>query len=438
MIYDTRASPFLVLDAPFTLWEAAKFALLLPLLPLKLAVILAAALAVGVANAAAVGACDLALPLPRWRRLAVAASSRLCTRVILAAAGFYCPRVRGREHLRRGLDREGAVVVANHVSYADAFAVVAAFCPCGITLEFTKTIPLLGPGIRALQNIYVSSDGASEQGGAARAVAERAERSAEYGVPVIVFPEGTLSDGRGLLRFKTGAFAAGRPVVPLVLRYPPARLPLPSFARALLRRALGDARAAALSDASFSPAWGIVPMPFHLLRMLTQLYNPLELEFLPVYKPTSAERNNPALYAQNVRMRMARALAPAPGGVDGGKGGRLYDKDDRTTMMALERAGVRTTWDGRRVEIDARVATADPAALGPDGRIDLGPHLAAIAAEAEAKRARRALHAAGAAAMASVAASKDGGGGAAGAGGGTAAEGADGGGGSGGSSKKVA
>lgn len=399
MIYDTRSSPFLVLDAPFTAWEAAKFCFFLPLLPIKLAVILGAALAVGVLNALAVGPCDLSQPLPRWRRLAVVASSRLCTRVILAAAGFLWPRVKGRENLRRGLE-EGAVVVSNHVSYADAFAVVAAFCPCGITLEFTKSIPLLGPGIRALQNIYVSSDGASEQGGAARAVGERAARSAEYGVPVIVFPEGTLSDGKGLLKFKTGAFAAGRPVVPLVLRYGPSRLPLVPRGK-LLGGAL---------DASFSPAWGIVPMPFHLLRMLTQAYNPLELEFLPVYHPSAAERNNPALYAQNVRVLMARALPAAPGGVDGGRGGRLYDRDDRATMMALERAGVRTSWDSRRVEIDPTVRTADPAALGADGKIDLGPHLAAIAAEAEAKKARRAAREAGAAAMASVVSAGAGGG----------------------------
>lgn len=173
-------------------------------------------------------------------------------------------------------------------------------------------------------------------------------------------------------------------------------------------------------------------MPFHLLRMLTQAYNPLELEFLPVYRPSAAERNNPQLYAQNVRLLMARALPPVPGGVDGGKGGKLYDRDDRTTMMALERAGVRTSWDGTRVEIDPSVPTADPSALGADGRIDLGPHLAALAAEAEAKRARRAQREAGAAAMKAVAASGAGGKGAGGGGGGGAAGG--GGGGSGGSS----
>lgn len=34
-----------------------------------------------------------------------------------------------------------------------------------------------------------------------------------------VAPEGTLSNGRCLLSFKTGAFVAGTPVVPILLRY---------------------------------------------------------------------------------------------------------------------------------------------------------------------------------------------------------------------------
>lgn len=34
-----------------------------------------------------------------------------------------------------------------------------------------------------------------------------------------VAPEGTLSHGRCVLKFKTGAFVAGCPVVPFVLRY---------------------------------------------------------------------------------------------------------------------------------------------------------------------------------------------------------------------------
>ena len=37
--------------------------------------------------------------------------------------------------------------------------------------------------------------------------------------PFVVAPEGTLSHGRCLLTFKTGAFVAGLPVVPILYRY---------------------------------------------------------------------------------------------------------------------------------------------------------------------------------------------------------------------------
>ena len=37
--------------------------------------------------------------------------------------------------------------------------------------------------------------------------------------PLLLFPEGTTTNGRFLLPFKTGAFLAGQPLQPVVLRY---------------------------------------------------------------------------------------------------------------------------------------------------------------------------------------------------------------------------
>jgi hypothetical protein len=37
------------------------------------------------------------------------------------------------------------------VSYVDAFAIVWALCPAGLTFAFTKEVPILGRGINALQ-----------------------------------------------------------------------------------------------------------------------------------------------------------------------------------------------------------------------------------------------------------------------------------------------
>lgn len=45
-------------------------------------------------------------------------------------------------------------------------------------------------------------------------------RAQTPGMPLLVVaPEGTLSDGRCLLQYKTGAFVAGVPVVPICFKY---------------------------------------------------------------------------------------------------------------------------------------------------------------------------------------------------------------------------
>lgn len=48
--------------------------------------------------------------------------------------------------------------IFNHVSYLDAFVVVWAFCVAGVTFNFSKHLPVLGYGVRALQNLYLPPD----------------------------------------------------------------------------------------------------------------------------------------------------------------------------------------------------------------------------------------------------------------------------------------
>lgn len=44
-------------------------------------------------------------------------------------------------------------------SAADAFVVVWAFCVAGVTFDTSKDLPVLGYGVRALQNLYVPTQG---------------------------------------------------------------------------------------------------------------------------------------------------------------------------------------------------------------------------------------------------------------------------------------
>jgi hypothetical protein len=57
----------------------------------------------------------------------------------------------------------------------DAFVVVAGFCCAGVTFNFSKHLPVLGYGVRALQNLYVpeDKDRAKQQKGMVALIKER-------------------------------------------------------------------------------------------------------------------------------------------------------------------------------------------------------------------------------------------------------------------------
>ncbi|GLI63753.1 hypothetical protein VaNZ11_006826 [Volvox africanus] len=131
------------------------------------------------------------------------------------------------------------------------------------------------------------------------------------GFPLVVMaPEGTTSNGRGLLNFRTGAFVLERPVLPICFRY----------------RWQG-----------LNPAWTIGDERWHFLRLMSQFRNDLEVEILPPYKPSFDELKDPCLFASHVRRQMASVL-----------GIPLYDAS-HDDYLALRRRGVNVSWDGRHV-----------------------------------------------------------------------------------------
>ncbi|KAF6265277.1 hypothetical protein COO60DRAFT_1623935 [Scenedesmus sp. NREL 46B-D3] len=330
VLYDVANSPFIDLGSPFTLWEGVKMALLLPTVPLRLCICVTSIILVAIANSVAIAGCDLSKPLPRWRRRLVEISSQTASGTCLRAVGFWNPRVLNGHHYTKG-QQIGAIGIFNHVSYLDAFVVVWAFCCAGVTFNFSKHLPILGYGVRALQNLYVPehTDRASQQKGMVTLIKERANNPS---MPMLsVAPEGTVSNGRCLLSFKTGAFVAGTPVVPILLRY---------------------------KLAPFNPSWSIIIPAWHLLRLMCQFSNAVTVEMLPPYIPSADEKADPVLYAANIRKLIADAL-----------GVPVVDQD-RGHFLALVKAGVAVSWDGTRL-------LAPPGVLDDSGCMDLQPHLLA-------------------------------------------------------------
>ncbi|CAM9419668.1 unnamed protein product [Phaeothamnion confervicola] len=91
---------------------------------------------------------------------------------------------------------------------------------------------------------------------------------------LVIFPEGTTTNGTAMVRFRTGVFRAGMPVLPV---------------------------AVVLPWRHFNPSWETISFKDHLFRTMTQLVNRVRLVELPLYCPSPAERADPRLYADNVQ-----------------------------------------------------------------------------------------------------------------------------------------
>ena len=163
---------------------------------------------------------------PQNRRRVAGAAARL----ILRATGVPF-RVEGLERL----PRKPCIVVANHCSYIDGMAAIAALPPefaFVIKKEMVK-VPLASALLRRLGSEFVERHDRKLGAADARRVLKRAAD----GQSLVFFPEGTFSETRQIGPFLRGAFAtaarAGLPVLLGDLRVEIVEIGLPIVAIAL-------------------------------------------------------------------------------------------------------------------------------------------------------------------------------------------------------------
>ncbi|KAK8596755.1 hypothetical protein V6N13_001364 [Hibiscus sabdariffa] len=201
-----------------------------------------------------------------WRRAVIVQSGRFLSRSLLFVVGFYwinetrkdstCTQENSKKegtHLSEEQESPGAIV-SNHVSYFDILYHMSSSFPSFVAKRSVAKIPLVGLISKCLGCVYVQRESkSSDFKGVAGVVTDRVhEAHQNNSAPMMMlFPEGTTTNGDYLLPFKTGAFLAGAPVVPVILRYPYQR---------------------------FSPAWDTI---------------------------TGQEKDDPKQYANNVRRLMA-------------------------------------------------------------------------------------------------------------------------------------
>lgn len=164
-----------------------------------------------------------ALLPPLWVLLACTRDDRRahrlvqqCARTVVRLAGVRV-QVSGLSRLP-GTSR--VMLVANHVSLADA-AVLLAALPIDfrfIANHVFADYVILGAAIRRASHHIVDRGSWGSRAACAKAMAE----ALDAGRSLLVFPEGTTSNGTGMLPFRTGAFRAAvrsrTPVVPIAIR----------------------------------------------------------------------------------------------------------------------------------------------------------------------------------------------------------------------------
>lgn len=117
------------------------------------------------------------------------------------------------------LPRPGQLLVSNHISWIDVFVINAISPQSFVCKDEIRSWPVLGWLVARNDTVFIrraSRNSAAE-------VRNRLVAALSCGRSVMVFPEGTTTDGRSVLPFRAAMFQAaidaGRAVKPLRLRY---------------------------------------------------------------------------------------------------------------------------------------------------------------------------------------------------------------------------
>ncbi|KAJ0055965.1 hypothetical protein NL108_017050 [Boleophthalmus pectinirostris] len=258
-------------------------------------------------------------PVTGWRRWLLHPIVWVLSRGVFFCLGFFWLKVKGR----RASNKEAPVlVVAPHSGFLDMSVLMPTQLPTVVSRSENTSLPVIGALLEFNQSVLVSrKDPQSRK----KAVAQLNERlmSNGYWPQMLMFSEGTTTNGKALIKFKPGAFLAGVPVQPVLLRYP---------------------------NKVDTVCWTFKGTTWLecLWHTASQPYTNMTVEFLPVYKPSEEEKSNPGLYADNVQKLMAKALGvPATdyvleGRVPVSKLGGLslpFESPPRETLALLRKNG---------------------------------------------------------------------------------------------------
>ena len=221
---------------------------------------------------------DQSKPVAGWRKplqklvCFLGRSSMFCI-------GFHYVKKTGRQCSK---EEAPVLVVAPHSSFFDALAIFCTDFPYFINRVENKSIPFVGKCIEFNQAIFVSREDPNSRHKTVEEISRRT-KSTDPWSQFVIYPEGATSNRKAVLHFKPGGFIPGVTVQPVLLKYPN-------------------------HHDTISWTWdqphGVA---LCILYTVCQLHVYAEVEFLPPYTPSEAEKKDAQLFADNVRKVMAEA-----------------------------------------------------------------------------------------------------------------------------------
>lgn len=216
-------------------------------------------------------------PLSPWRRRCVRFATKVLGRCLLFSLGFWAIQEE-RDPNFNDDDARKATVISNHCSLADPCLLAYITAPAFVAKFAVWLIPGVGRVGAAQGAFYIDRIHKTSGISVTEELSKRQALAAKGDLPhVAIFPEGTTTNGRYLLKFKTGAFVSGKPVAPVLIRY---------------------------TDRYFSSAYETIRTKEYICGLVTRLSGGLSYYRMPVYYPNADERNDARLFADNVHREM--------------------------------------------------------------------------------------------------------------------------------------
>ncbi|XP_060720278.1 lysophospholipid acyltransferase LPCAT4 [Tachysurus vachellii] len=218
-------------------------------------------------------------PVRGWRQWFFHPIVAFLSRSVFFSMGFFWIKVKGRQATQK---EAPVLAVAPHSGFLDMLVLSIAGLPTVVSRSENSNLPVIGALLEFNQSVLVSRKDPESRKKCVTQIKERLTSNG-YWPQMLMFPEGTTTNGQVLIKFKPGAFLAGVPVQPVLLHYP---------------NKIDAVRW----------TWKGVSWLHCLWYTAAQFYSNVTVEFLPVYKPSQDEKENPDLFADNVQKLMAKAL----------------------------------------------------------------------------------------------------------------------------------